>query len=216
MAANEEGHSSADELVAALREEIRQHGKKFDEWKSKAQASVEKHRQQIVALNAQVEELRKENQLFRSQATESGSLVWSAAVSVAFTETVTQHAELFSAARDAEVQALKAQCQDCATQFEKYRKRAEQTLRLNSKDQAGLTEEAAKLKEALEQSIHELNEAREAVNQRNIALAVLEQQLDVSNSVVETLQSKLEQRPGNGSESSAGLGEMDLNRIRRG
>ena len=211
-----------EERIRALEEELQQQAKKFDEWKAKAKASVEKHREQIVSLSAELEEARRDST--RSKALVSGCAAWAHGVSSTAFDAAASHADACWIARgqaaDTDAALLRGQLAESAAQFDKYKKRAEQTLRLSSKDHQGMLEESSKVKEALEQALVQLGEAREAVNQRNIAIAVLEKQLDDMNVVVDSLHAQLEQFQGRGSgvdgaKGAHSISESEVEKVRQ-
>jgi hypothetical protein len=183
-----------DARIASLEEEALQNARKFEEWKTKAKTSVDKHREQIISLTSELAQCR--TVISTLEALRARGFSWAIQYLQSSLDMSLAQGEIYCMAKtqmaDADTAALRNQLAENSIQFEKYKKRAEQTLRLSSKDHQGIAEESSKLKEALEQALGQLGESREAVNQRNIAISVLEKQLDDVNSVVDSLHGQLE------------------------
>lgn len=89
------------------------------------------------------------------------------------------------------VEDLQSQLVAMSSQFDKYKKRSEQTIKLSAKDLETLRAEQENLSRALHDAKGALSESQLAVAQRDIAIATLERQVEELSSVAQQLQDRI-------------------------
>lgn len=181
------------ETVETLRAELLRAQEKFADWKAKTKVGVDRLRDQVVQLT---EELANCKHQKRSDAAACSALddvlaLWFHNSS----STLIDHAMVSCDATVAASEAtFKGGIAAVQANFDKYRKRAEQSIKLSASQQESLVEETRELRSALDRAIEELRAKDNAIEQRNLAVSSLEKQLDAAYFSVESLRAEAQER----------------------
>lgn len=164
---------------------------RFDEWKARAKEGVAQQRKQIADLTAEVQVLRSSSghsysspaalsQFLSDMVEAAGSMVLDCREGL--WETVRQSLPKGSTSGAADEAA---QVAVVSSQFDRYRKRSEQAIKMSTKDNERLREMVATLEKQMEAQQLLTQEAQRSVQQREIAIATLERRLEEAENLLE-------------------------------
>lgn len=212
--------SDPTEDVAILKAELEKAQAKLSEWKTKAKIGVDQLREQLVEISEQLSRTKAEREVLRARLAQAEGVGGSQSLPStdmieklrAFHSNIIDVMLLTTAAQeDALAQALRSlhvssgnQLQELQAAHEKFRRRAEQSVKLSSKQQETLAAENKELQRGLEGALQELEQrSRQAADDR----ASLEKQLDTALYAIDTLRS--EQADRNRQEQQRAADESD-------
>lgn len=194
--------SPVGEDIDALRCELAKANEKLNEWKAKTKVGVDRLREQVSNLTHELETSKATCNQLRQQLA-SGCAVRddlqfpTAATNAAFDalhgllwDVLTAHEEVVVAA----VTGVARRSNEEKVTLEKYKRRAEQSLKLSSNQQDTLASEVKELRAALDQMVEEIKARDRSIEQRNLAVAALEKQLDAAMFTVEGLRAEAADR----------------------
>ncbi|CUI15605.1 Hypothetical protein, putative [Bodo saltans] len=202
--------------VSALKAEVEKSQEKLAEWKAKAKKGVDQLREQLLEASDQLSRVRSERDSLRAQIVQLGEpssiATSSATMSSASCALLDQAHRVFSASAETlfhgvslqqnafvdAVRTLRQEQQNGSSQqqqsqqdlqaaFDKYRRRAEQSIKLSSKQQETLAAENKDLQKELEHALQELNHHHQQAAEVRTSL---EKQLDTALYAIDTLRSE--------------------------
>jgi hypothetical protein len=164
---------------------------RFDEWKARAKEGVAQQRKQIADLTAEVQTLRSSSgtghpsplvlsQLLSEMVELTGAMVLDCREGL--WETIRQSLPKGNLGSNGDEAA---QVAVVSSQFDRYRKRSEQAIKMSTKDNERLREMVATLEKQVEAQQMLTQEAQRSVQQREIAIATLERRLEEAENLLE-------------------------------
>lgn len=192
---------STDEAVA-LREELLKAQQKLAEWKEKAKRGVDQLREQLVELSDQHSKTKSERDALRAQAHVAAlssecmqriPMFQPAFVETLFEATIARSSVFTeSSIRVCTAPAGQQQSyQELQSAHEKYRRRAEQSIKLSSKQQEAMSAENKELQKQLDDTLKEMEQRDQKTAEMRESL---EKQLDTALYAIDTLRSDLADR----------------------
>ncbi|ORC93819.1 uncharacterized protein TM35_000016960 [Trypanosoma theileri] len=193
--------------VGRLQEELSKAKERLQQWKEKTQIGVNELRSRIVELTRELEETRAANVQLKEQLdnkTEGANAATATFLSTPspltniLTSWINDSTDIFTSTSLAKSSIALDMVASVSLEFDKYKRRTIQTLRMQTKNLESLQVELSDVRHQLNSALDDLNERKCAIESRDEAISVLQNRLDdleATNARLESTRATMVNKP---------------------